>query len=107
MEDQHVPGLVRECRRDPCLGVFDPDSVRTDFAVRVSGGIPLGIAPVPLQVATSDHQVADDHDMPVRGGDLMQIMLDGIFGETVADGEDPERVRAGIPGRSALRQQTK
>ena len=92
LEDDIVPGFVRQGLRKGRVRVAHPHAVRSDFAIGVGGGVPFRILPMLLQITAADIHVADDQDVPVRERDFVQVLLDRIDAETVADAEQAQRV---------------
>ena len=99
VENHDIPRLIGKRRGEADFVTLDPHPVQSDFAVSIGCGVPFGIVPVFLQRTAADIHVADDQDMPVRGSDLMQVLLDGIFGETVADAEQAQGIGSVHAGR--------
>ena len=67
-------------------------AVRSDFAIGIGGRVPFRILPMLLQVTAADIHIADNQDVPVRERDFVQVLLDRIDAETVADAEQAQRV---------------
>ena len=111
LEDHDVPGLVLEAEFDGLVAVDGADP---------SDDLPVGVAvagvrvrarfvlPVGLQGASADVDVAQDGVVAGRAEHVVQEILHGVPGETVADGEDADdragvsRTGSGRPGRDGI-----
>jgi len=104
LQAHHIPGFVGQAHLQRIAGRVGPDAVN-DLAVPVIRNIPETVVVVPLQRAAADVQVSDDDRNPFRIEQFPEVLFDGVLGETVPDGQDPEGVPLGGQGRQAQGQE--
>jgi hypothetical protein len=66
---------------------FDDGAVQADTAITVGGGIGLSVQPVAVDGATANIKVAHHNFFAGGLAELVEVVVEGILGKAVADGE--------------------
>ena len=106
LQAHHVPRLIGQSHFERISRHIGPDTVN-NLAVPVIGDVPETVVIMPLQRAATDVQIPDDDRNPFRIKEFPKVLFDGVLGETVSDGQDPERVPLGGPSRQTDGQKQK